>query len=592
MTTDQKIETLRKEMKAHNIAATIIPTNDPHQSEYPVSRWGGREWISGFTGSAGTVIITHDDAGLWTDGRYYFQGEQQLSNSSMKLFKYGLADVPSYNQWLTQNLNDGDNVSISGEVCSIGQLESLEKELGSSGINVITKYDLLSNIWEDQPLIPKNSIVGHDIKYNGETRSSKLDRIRASMRVQKVDHHLINTLDDLAWIFNIRGTDVEFNPVVTGYAIISLREAVFYTLPEKLSSELTQKLINQGIIIKPYLEVVGDLNNFPEMDTILIDPSNTSVIHFHAINCKVVRGKTISRLMKAVKNKTEISHTKETMVKDGIALANAFYKLEQILKSGKTCSEAEFSDIIAESRSMQANYIGESFPAIVGYKGNGAIIHYRPLHGLSDEIKPEGVLLVDSGGQYETGTTDITRTISLSTPTSEVKRNFTLVLKGHIELARAKFPEGTSGGQLDVLARKHLWNHGLNYGHGTGHGVGFYLNVHEPPQSISPPKTAKANVALLPGMYTSNEPGYYKEGSYGIRIENLVFTKKSKIEGFLEFESVTLYPFDLKMIDENIITKTEKAWLNKYHNKVLKAIGPHLNGDIKTWFELKCRGMN
>lgn len=585
----ERIAALRAAMNQNGIGAVIIPSNDPHQSEYVAELWKGREWISGFTGSAGTIVIGKDKAGLWTDSRYYLQGSQELSGTGIDLYK--LSDI-GYADWLGEELGAGGKVAIAGDICAIGQLESLEGKLSKYGVEVVTQYDLISEAWEGQPELPGTEIFTLDVKYCGESRVDKLSRIKKKMAAQGAEYHLVSTLDDIAWIFNIRGSDVDFNPVAVAYALIGQEKTILYIQDHKVPASIKSELAANGVECKDYFDIVADLNHLPEGKTILIDPSNCSSVHYKAINCNVVRGKTIARHMKAIKNDVEIAHSKNSMVKDGVALANTFYWLEQLHKSGSTCTEAEFSDKLAESRGKQDLYVGESFPAIIGYRSNGAIIHYRPMHGSSHEIKPEGILLADSGGQYLDGTTDITRTITLSTPSQEEKRNFTLVLKGHIQLARAKFPKGTTGGQLDTLARMHLWEHGLNYGHGTGHGVGFFLNVHEPPQGFAPGSSERANVAHEAGMFSSNEPGFYKEGAYGMRIENLFYTVKSKMEGFLEFDTITLYPIDLKLIDENIMTKSEKAWLNKYHNEVLKKVGPHLEGDMKTWFEIKCRGMN
>ena len=592
MTTDQKIAALRQQMAAHRVDAVIIPSNDPHQSEYVAKRWEARQWISGFTGSAGTVVVTADHAGLWTDSRYYLQGETELAGSSMTLHKYGQKGVAAYADWIRTQLHQGQVVHIAGSVCSIAMLEQLEKKYSPKGIQLNTKLDLVADIWADRPTIPTDPIYLHDSAYAGKTRLAKLADVRRAMAAREVDHHLVATLDDIAWLYNIRGSDVDFNPVAVAYALVSTDATTLYINTEKVPDDVVAALSADGVHCKPYEALVQDLNTLPTGDRILIDPDICNVVLYQAINCKKIRGATLSTKMKSIKNATEIAHTKKVMVRDGVALAHTFYWLDQLHKNGETCTEAEFADRLASNRSQQEGYKGESFPAIIGYKGNGAIVHYRPMHGSSAEIGPEGILLCDSGGQYIDGTTDITRTITLGTPTATQKRDFTLVLKGHIQLARATFPEGTTGGQLDILARMHLWDHGLNYGHGTGHGVGFFLNVHEGPHGIAPPASSRSKVPIEVGTYTSNEPGYYKEGEYGIRVENLVFAVEAKEAGYIEFDTVTLYPIDLKLIDENRMTKGEKAWLNKYHSRVWQEVSPHLEGDIKTWFELKCRGMN
>ncbi len=588
MTINQKVEKLRNVMLSHNIDAVIIPSNDPHQSEYVAENWKYREWISGFTGSAGTVVVASKTAGLWTDSRYYLQGEQELKGTCIALYK---TSDPSYSKWLSLDANDVRKVAIDGNICSIAQLKSLEIGMKRQGIELVTDLNLVSLAWDDQPDMPLDEIYAHDVKYNGESRAEKLKRIRIEMKKRGAQHHLISTLDDIAWIFNIRGSDVDFNPVAVAYALIHLDNACLYIHPDKVPAVIKTILEKDDISCRKYTAIVADLNKLPESESILIDPTSCNVIQYRAINAKILRGKTISRYMKSIKNATEITHSKNVMVKDAVALAHTFYWLDSLLKNGDTCTEADFSDKLIHHRSQQENYVGESFPAIIGYKSNGAIIHYRPIHGKSAEIKSEGILLADSGGQYLDGTTDITRTIALGTPTPEQKRNFTLVLKGHIELARAKFPKETTGGQLDTLARMHLWSHGLNYGHGTGHGVGFFLNVHEPPQGFTPPPSERATTKHEPGMYSSNEPGYYKEGEYGIRIENLLFTVESKIEGFYEFDTITLYPLDMALVDTSLITKAEKNWINEYQNEVFNKVSPLLEGDIKAWFKSKCKGI-
>jgi Xaa-Pro aminopeptidase len=592
MNTNERLSQLREVMQINGLDAYIIPSNDAHQSEYVADHWKSREWISGFTGSAGTVVVTSKKAGLWTDSRYFLQGEKELSGSEIKLFKPKNRFAAEYINWLSEELSKGNTVGIDGNICSLSQYESYRKRLKHKGIELSTSFDLIEKIWEDRKPLPSNKIFEHDISFAGKSRLEKIEEIRKVMKTLGVDHHLVTTLDDIAWIFNIRGTDVEFNPVAIAYALISKNHVSLFIDPKKIDDSLYQKLQEDWVSLKPYKDIVVKLNTLPETDKLLLDPNTCSISLFKSINCLTIRGNTISQLMKALKNETEIKHCRNVMAKDGAAIAKTFYWLEQALKQEISITEADLSDKLAECRSQMPNYKGESFPAIVGYQGNGAIIHYRPQHGSCSEIKPEGLLLVDSGGQYLDGTTDITRTVALGTPTIEEKRNFTLVLKGHIALSQATFPEGTTGAQLDILARKPLWDHGLNYSHGTGHGVGFFLNVHEGPQGFAALNSERGTTEQQQGMITSNEPGYYKEGSYGIRVENLLLTVPSDKEGFLEFDTLSLYPMDIKLIDDSIFTKSEKAWLNKYHYEVLKKVGPLLEGEVKNWFELKCRPMN
>jgi len=592
MSINNRLSDLRKSMKAKGLDAYIIPSNDVHQSEYVADHWNCRNWISGFTGSSGLVIVTTEHAGLWTDSRYFIQAEMELKDSEIELHKPNDRFAPEHITWLNENLPKGAIIGMDGDLCTIGQFESYSKILKTTEKELKIAYDLFDEIWEDRPIIPINKIFEHDVAYAGKSRSKKIEEIKSEMKTKGVNHHLVTTLDDIAWIFNIRGSDVEFNPVAVAFAIISINSTTLYIDDKKISGELKTKLLSDDISIKPYKSVIRDLSDLNKSESILIDRSVTSVNLYNSISCNVVEDKTISTLMKGIKNAVEIQHTREVMAKDGAAIAKTFYWLEQQLKNNIKVTEADVGDKLAENRSIMDDYVGESFPAIVGYKGNGAIIHYRAMHDTCKTLKKDGILLVDSGGQYLNGTTDITRTIALGTPSKEEKRNFTLVLKGNISLSQITFPKGITGIQLDPLARMHLWNQGLNYGHGTGHGVGFFLNVHEGPQGFTGINSIRGKEPFQEGMITSNEPGYYKKEEYGIRIENLMITVPSEHKDFLEFETVTLYPIDLKLIDESIFAKKEKAWLNKYHYHVLKMIGPYLEGDIKSWFESKCRPMN
>lgn len=587
-----RIEKLRESMKSHGIKAVIIPSNDAHQSEYVPEYWKGREWISGFSGSAGLVMITDDHAGLWTDGRYYIQAEEELKETGITLHKMDKKPGPQYLRWLRDNLQKGDKVSIDGGVCSVSTLQSAKRYLDPEGIELVTEIDLLDEVWNNRPSLPKNPVYVHDTKYAGQDRKERIAAIRKEVKEQKADYYLISTLDDIAWTLNLRGSDVECNPVFLSYLMLSEEGVTLYIDESRIPEEVKSSLDADGVSLAPYSAIISDLNTLAEHKKLLFDAANCSVSLHRAINCEKIEGNTIPRRLKAIKNETEIQHTRNVMVKDAVAVAHTFYWLEQEIKAGASIKETAVAEKLSYYRGQQENYIGESFSAIVGYKGNGAIIHYRAVPETCATIKNEGILLCDSGGQYLDGTTDITRTIAMGTPTAEEKRCFTLVLKGMISLTEARFPEGTTGGQLDILARQFLWNEGLNYGHGTGHGVGFFMNVHEPPQGFAPPPSERARTRHEAGMISSNEPGYYKEGAFGIRIENLVVCKKDKNDGFLSHETLTLYPIDIRMIDERLMTTKEKAWLNNYHNVVWERVSPYLEGEIKDWFELKCRGMN
>ncbi len=592
MGVNKRLSDLRTMMQNKGMDAYIVPSNDVHQSEYVAKHWNCREWISGFTGSAGLVVVTADHAGLWTDSRYFLQGEMEIADTEIKLHKPKDRFAPEHITWLNENLPKGAVVGMDGDLCTIEQFNKYSELLKSTDKEFNISHDLFDDIWHDRSDIPLDKIYEHDVKFAGKSRVEKITEIREEMEAQSVDQHLVTTLDDIAWVFNIRGRDVEFNPVTVAFAIISLESTTLFIDNKKVPPELKTILESDGITIKSYGSILGSLADLKESDRVLIDRSATSVNLYNAINCEIIDGATISTLMKSIKNEVEIQHTREVMAKDGAAIAKTFCWLEQQLKNDNKVTEADVADKLAENRSQMADYVGESFPAIVGYKGNGAIIHYRAMHDTCKKLKDEGILLVDSGGQYLNGTTDITRTIALGVPSKEEKRNFTLVLQGNIALSKSTFPKGTTGLQLDILARMFLWNQGLNYGHGTGHGVGFFLNVHEGPQGFTGLSSIRGREPFQPGMITSNEPGYYKEEEYGIRVENLMVTVPSEYDGFLEFETVTLYPMDLNMIDEAIFSKKEKAWLNKYHYHVLKMVEPYLEGDVKSWFELKCRPIN
>ena len=592
MKIDEKLIVLRKVMRDHGLDAYIIPSSDPHQSEYVADRWQSRAWISGFTGSAGVVAITHDHAGVWTDSRYFISAEIQLQDSEFVLHKVIKQFAPLHVTYLKEQLPAGSVVGIDGWAFSKKQVDYLKEEFSKVDISLKTNHDLIDMVWSDRPIIPDDDIFIHDIKFAGKERTEKINDIRKVMSEKKVDHHLVSTLDDVAWIYNIRGNDVKCNPVCIAYTLISHDKATLYINESKVSASVREELERDGITISPYLSIIKDLNELPEADSILVDNGNCNSVLYKAINAKdIVHGVTISRKMKALKNETELAHFRNVMIKDGVALTKMFMWLEHHLKSD-SISEYDLALKLADFRAEQNDYQGESFDAIVGYRANGAIVHYKPEASTCANIENNGVLLLDSGGQYLDGTTDITRTVSFSEPTEEEKTNNTLVLKGHIALAMAKFPKGTLGVQLDLLARQHLWEHGLNYLHGTGHGVGFFLNVHEDPQGFSPGISARSKSPIEKGMVTSNEPGYYKEGHYGIRIENLVITVDSENEGFLEFDTITLFPIDQSLIDSEMLDDQELAWLNDYHQKVYNKLSPLLNTEEQSWLKAKCKAIS
>ncbi|MCL4115767.1 UNVERIFIED_CONTAM: hypothetical protein GTU68_051690 [Idotea baltica] len=574
-------------MLNNDISAVVIPNCDPHNSEYLADHWKEMPWISGFSGSAGTVVITQENAGLWTDSRYFIQALEELKGTEITLQKMGLEDKNTPLKWLKSNLKKRDSVAMTGSMWPHSEISKYVSSLTKQGINVQTTIELISPIWtEDRPQLPTKLVFTHDVKYAGVAASEKLKYVREQMSEYDVKWHLITTLDDIAWICNLRGHDVAFNPVFLSYILIGESQAYLYIDAEKQTKDITTYLKSEGIQVRLYNTISDDLAKVNE--PLLINPEDCNQYLYETVPMKyIIEGPTLSRLLKARKNPIECQHIEKMMVKDGIALANAFYWLDQNIEKERI-TEAVFADKIAFFRSQQEGYYGESFPAIVGYKSNGAINHYRPHHDTALQLMREDILLCDSGGQYVDGTSDITRTIALGTPKEEQKIAFTLVLKGHISLDSIQFPRGTTGSQLDVLARQHLWQSGMNYGHGTGHGVGFFMNVHEPPQGFAPGTSSRATTALQTGMYSSNEPGYYKDGEYGIRIENLIITQESVVPGFLRHHNVTLYPLDLNMIEASLLSPQEIDWINAYHIRVYSELSPHLTGEIKSWFEKQC----
>jgi Xaa-Pro aminopeptidase len=587
MTIKEKLYKLRRLMAASDIDAILIPSTDPHQSEYVADHWQERQWISGFTGSAGTVAITQDYAGLWTDSRYFLQAEAELAGTEFVLHKMSNQFAAPFSDYLVENLKFGSVVGINGWMFSKAAADNTEKILATKSIRLNKRTDLISQIWTDRPPLSNFPAYAHDTAFAGVSVSDKMNSIRAEMIKQEVDYHYLSALDDIAWTFNIRGQDVECNPLVICYAITGTEEAHIFINENKIPAHFRNDFENMKIRFHLYDELLSFINNIPESKVILVDKNQCSAAIYESFNCRIKESDSIPRRLKAIKNETEIEHIRNAMAKDGAAIANTFYWLEKTLGNSRI-TECTLAEKLAENRAKMQHYAGESFSAIVGYQSNGAIIHYHPVPESCSEIKPEGILLVDSGGQYLDGTTDITRTIALSTPSDQAKRHYTLILKGMIALSVAKFPEGTTGAQLDTLARQFLWSDGLNYLHGTGHGVGFFLNVHEPPQGFAPNLSERGKTVHEPGMLSSNEPGYYIEGNYGMRIENLILCIKSSHAGFLEFETMTLYPYDKNLIDINLITPSEREWINAYHKEVYDRISPFLNRDVLSWFEKLC----
>lgn len=590
MTIDDRLLLLRETMHSKQISAYIIPTSDPHQSEYVPLSWSDREWISGFTGSAGMAIVTNTKAAVWTDARYFIQAEEELSTSQFELHKQIKRYEPEHLIWLGSLLDKGDTIAVNGWNFTISQVKQLRKFFDKKGIKIVFE-DLISLIWKDRPATSNSEIYEHDIDFCGQSRMDKMTPIRHKMNDLSASHYVITALDEIAWLTNLRGNDVDYNPVFVSYCILTLEECHLFVNYNKIPSQLQKVLSKDGVHLHDYDFVEKFVSNIDHEAIVLLDEDIVNQVLYTKIKGKTLHRSSLVQHHKGIKNDVELSNWDNAMVKDGVALTHAFFWLENTLEK-REVSEIEFGNKLAECRSEQEHYVGESFPPIVGYNGNGAIIHYHAEAGKCKMISKQGVLLVDSGGQYLDGTTDITRTISLSEPSAELKNHYTLVLKGMIDLTQAIFPIGTTGGQLDLLARQHLWSEGLDYPHGTGHGVGYFLNVHEGPQGFAPITTSRGRLPFEEGMITTNEPGYYIPNKYGIRIENLMITRASKHRGFLKFETNTLFPIDQKLIDETRMDAKEKAWFNKYHYQVYEKLSPHLDGEIRSWLKRKCKPLN
>lgn len=582
-TIKERVQALRMTFQSNNIKAFIIPSTDPHLSEYVAPHWMSREWISGFTGSAGTVVVLMDEAGLWTDSRYFLQAAQELEGSGITLYKEMLPETPGITEFLGRKLKQGESVSIDGKMFSVQQVEQMKEELAAYGIEVDIFGDPLKDIWKDRPSIPDSPAFVYDIKYAGKTCEEKLAAIRAELKKKGAYALFLSALDEIAWTLNLRGNDVHCNPVVVSYLLITQDDAIYFIAPEKVTQEVDAYLKEQHISRKSYDETEAYLTTFAGKN-ILIDPKKTNFAIYSAIHpeCSIIRAESPVALLKAIRNEQEIAGIHAAMQRDGVALVRFLKWLEEAVPSGKE-TELSIDRKLHEFRAAQPLYMGESFDTIAGYKEHGAIVHYSATPESNATLQPEGFLLLDSGAQYLDGTTDITRTIALGELTEEEKTDYTLILKGHIALAMARFPAGTRGAQLDVLARMPIWNHGMNFLHGTGHGVGHFLSVHEGPQSI---RMNENPIVLQPGMVTSNEPGVYKAGSHGIRTENLTLVCKDK-EGmfgeYLKFETITLCPICTKGIVKELLTKEEIEWLNTYHQTVYEKLSPSLTEEEKVW---------
>lgn len=585
----ERIAALREMMAEQKMDAYIIPGTDPHLSEYPADRWKSREWISGFDGSAGTVVVTANKAGLWTDSRYFLQAGEQLKGTGIELYKMRLPETPSIAEFLLLELQSGQTVGLDGQTYSVAEARTLESKLKRKGIGLDTSSDLIGRIWKDRPAVPANPLFGMPVELSGKPVHEKLDEINNQLRKEGADCLILAALDEIAWTFNIRGTDVACNPVVVSYAFISEEESVLFIHPGKLTEEVIDLLKKEGVKLADYTLIQTYLSRLPKKSHVFIDPDKTTISLYNALpgGCSIVEGITPVNHLKSIKNETEIKGFRQAVVKDGVALTRFYIWLEQQLAEGSKVTEISAAEKLTAFRAGQSLYLMDSFDTICGYGAHGAIVHYSATPETNAELKPDGLLLMDSGAQYLDGTTDITRTIALGEPTEQMQKDFTRVLKGTISLAKCKFPAGARGSQLDILARKSLWDAGINYLHGTGHGIGHCLNVHEGPQSI---RMEENPVPLKPGMVISDEPAMYRTGEYGIRTENMILVREdseTEYGQFYGFDTLTLCYIDTKLIIIPMLSVRELAWLNKYHQMVYELISPHLSEAENSWLKGK-----
>ena len=601
MNINQRLSDLREVMRREHLAAFIFPSTDPHQSEYVADHWKGREWISGFNGSAGTAVVTMTSAALWTDSRYFLAAEEQLKNTEYQLMRLKIEGTPTIAEWIGRECGAGAEVGIDGWCSSANEVKALIADLRKQGgITLRTNFDPLKLIWSGRPNMPENPVAVYPLEYAGEPAHDKIARIRRALREQHADGMLMTALDDIAWTLNLRGSDVHCNPVFVSYLLISSTTVVLYINKVKLSPEVEAYLKAEGVGVAPYEDVSKGLKDYFEFN-ILLDPDEVNYVLFKSVIREIVEAESPVKRMKTIKNEREIAGFRSAMLKDGIAMVKFLcwisrWKVEGERwkeeggrwKENAPLTECSVDEKLTALRAEQPLYRGLSFDTIAGYGPHGAIVHYEATPETDVPLQPEGFLLLDSGAQYLDGTTDITRTIPLGPLTDEMKRVYTLVLKGHIQIELCKFPSDASGTQIDILARQALWREGLNYLHGTGHGVGTYLNVHEGPHQI---RMEWKPAPLVAGMTVTDEPGIYLEGKFGVRIENtLLITpyKETAFGRFLQFESLTLCPIDKSPILTDLLAPEELNWLNAYHQRVFDTLSPHLSADENSWLRTAC----
>lgn len=582
----EKIAKLKELMKERGIDYYIIPSADYHQSEYVGDYFKGREWISGFTGSAGTVVVTQNEVGLWTDGRYFIQAEKQLQGSGITLFKMGEERVPTFIQYIVNNIQSGETLGFDGKVLATNTVLDFEAKFKDKKVNFNFEFDLVGEIWRDRPSLPASQVFVLEEKFTGESVEKKLTRVRNILEEENCDVNIITSLDDIAWIFNIRGNDVKNNPVNLAYAAITVDKAVLYIGEEKLNSEVEKYLYKNGVEVRDYFEIYEDMERVSNSNIIMMDLNKVNYTIFKKLNpeIKVINRSNPSTIMKACKNKVELENLRNSHVKDGVAVTKFMYWLKNSIGK-EEITEMSATQKLESFRKEQELYIEPSFDTIAAYESNAAMMHYKSTPETDRRLEAKNLFLVDSGGQYFDGTTDITRTFVLGECSEELKKHFTLVLKGMINLSKVKFLYGVTGTNLDILARQALWNIGIDYKCGTGHGVGFLLNVHEGPQGI---RVQYNSQVLEEGMNVTNEPGVYIAGSHGIRLENeLIVQKAEKTEfgQFMKFETMTYAPLDLDGVIKELLSKEEIEYLNNYHQIVYEKVSPYLTLEEKEWLK-------
>jgi len=586
LNTQNKLDALRRKMDEAGFSAVIIPNADPHQSEYLAEHWQALKWLTGFSGSAGTAVVTKTQAGMWTDFRYWIQADAQLD--SFELFRQGDTDVPPFDKWLTHTLSANNRIALDGKMVSAAQANSLKNKFSRKGIVLETTMDLISDLWQDRPSMPRTPAFELDIVYAGETRKEKFSRIRKKMADYNAECHVLAALDDIAWTFNLRGEDIHSNPVNLTFALITMDKISLFINPAKVSPTLGTALKTDGVTLFDYdffYETVQDLDKNAR---VLLDPERISDFIYQAIKMRsdIIEHSNPSVMFKCLKNEVEISHIRETAVKDGRAVVNFLHWLDT---SDAPKTEMSTAEQLLNFRKEQDTFIHPSFDSIMAFKEHSAICHYSADPDTDLPLSPDAMFLTDSGGNYLTGTTDITRTVHLGTPTSQEIRDYTLVLKAHIAVATARFPTTARGYQIDAMARRHLWQQGLDFGHGTGHGVGFFLCVHEGPARLS---TLPVDIALGPGMLLTNEPGLYREGKYGIRLENMVLViedKETQFGRFLKFENMTFCNFERDLVDKSMLSRQEVNWINEYHQMVYDRLAPGLDAPVRQWLGHKAK---